>query len=153
VFSLDAGCAAPGPVLAPVDQARADGVVEHVGDRSGEVRLVADDPAAEACAEEVAVAAVAVVELERVGAVQELHAGGEVGERGLDDEVVVVAHETQGVDLPGVAADCEEEEAQEAAAILVVAVDRVSVHAAGRDVVDAGWREGATRLAGHSRRR
>ena len=119
-----------------------------------EVRLVADDPAAEAAHEEVAVAAVAMVELERVGAVQELHAGGEVGEGGLDDEVVAVAHPGRGLGWSTCRrGDGEAEEAQEAAAVLVVAVDRVSVHAARRDVVDAGGRQGAARLAGHKWRR
>src|SRR4051794_20535169 len=55
----------PRPVVRVVDEARADGIVQHVAGRPLEVRIVPDHPCAEAVAEEVAVAAVAAVELER----------------------------------------------------------------------------------------
>ena len=43
---------APGPVLAPIDQAGADGVVEDVLERVLVVLLVVDDPGGEPLAEE-----------------------------------------------------------------------------------------------------
>jgi hypothetical protein len=101
------------------------------------VLLVPDDPGAEAVAEEVALTGVAAVELERVCAVQELHARGEIVESRLDDEVVVVAHQAEGVDLPVVAPDSKEAQAQELPAVVVVPVDARAVHAFRGDVVDA----------------
>jgi len=61
--------AAPRPVRCAVDEAGPDRVVQDVFDGGPEVLLVPDHPAAEAVAEEVAVPAVARVELERMDAV------------------------------------------------------------------------------------
>ena len=58
----------------------------------------------EAVAEEVPRPAVALVELLGVGPVQDLHAGRQRLEVGLDDQVVVVAHQAERVEVPAEAA-------------------------------------------------
>lgn len=63
------------------------------------------DPRREAVAEEVAAAVVAPVERLRVDAVQAVHAVGEAPELRLDDEVVVVRHQAEGMDAPAVVPD------------------------------------------------
>jgi hypothetical protein len=72
VFGLR-GHAAPGPVLAAADEARADGVVEDVLDRGREVLLVSDHARPEALGEKRAEATVPRVVLARVVAVEPLH--------------------------------------------------------------------------------
>jgi hypothetical protein len=67
------GHAAPGPVPAAADEARADGVVEDVLDRGGEVLLVPDHARPEALGEKRAEATVPRVVLARVVAVEPLH--------------------------------------------------------------------------------
>src|SRR4051812_30151323 len=69
--------AAPRPVAGAGAEPGSDGVVQDVGAGLAEVVVVADHPAMEAVTEEVAGAAVAFVELLRIGAVQDLHSGGE----------------------------------------------------------------------------
>jgi hypothetical protein len=67
------GHTAPGPVLAAADEAGADGVVEDVLDRGGEVLLVPDHARPEALGEKRAEATVPRVVLARVVAVEPLH--------------------------------------------------------------------------------
>jgi len=71
------------------------------------VFFVFDDPGVEAAAEEVAFAAVFLVEGGGVFAVEQFHAGGELRDGRFDDQVVVVAHQAVGVHGPAVAADAE----------------------------------------------
>jgi hypothetical protein len=101
------------------------------------VFLRAHDPGGEAVAEEVAAAAVAAVEALGVDAVQPAHARGQVGAAGVDDEVVVVAHQAERVCDPGEASDRPREDGEEEPPIVVVAEDPASVHAAAVDVVGA----------------
>jgi hypothetical protein len=72
VFGLR-GHAAPGPVLAAADEARADGVVEDVLDRGREVLLVSDHARPEALGEKRAEATVPRIVLAGVVAVEPLH--------------------------------------------------------------------------------
>jgi len=81
------------------------------------VVVVLDDPAGEALAEEVAPALVAAVERLRVDAVEAVHAVGEAPELGLDDQVVVVRHQAEGVDAPVVPLDGLSEQAEEEAVL------------------------------------
>jgi hypothetical protein len=117
------------------------------------VVVVADHPAAKPVAEEVSRPAVALVELLRVGAVQDLHAGRQRLEVGLDDQVVVIAHQTECVEVPAESAHDDSEQAKEVAAVLVVAVDPRPVDAARGDVVVATGREDVAGQAGHRARR
>jgi hypothetical protein len=67
---------------------------------------------------------VASVEGLGVVAVQALEAGRELLDGRLDDEVVVVRHQAERVELPIVLPDDEAEEPEEEAAVVVVPVDR-----------------------------
>jgi hypothetical protein len=57
-------------------------------------------------------------------------------EAALDDQVVVGAHQAEGMDPPAEALRRDAEEVQEAPAIVVVAEDQHVVDPKGRDVVD-----------------
>ena len=69
--------------------------------------FVFDHPGVEAAAEEVAFAAVFLVEGGGVFAVEQFHAGGELRDGRFDDQAEVVAHQAVGVHGPAVAADAE----------------------------------------------
>ena len=77
----------------------------------------------EAAAEEVAFAAVFLVEGGGVFAVEQLHAGGELRDGCFEDQVVVVGHQAVGVHGPAVEADAEFEHCQEGEPVVVVAND------------------------------
>jgi hypothetical protein len=86
-------------------------------------------------------AAVPLVEGTCVLAVQVAHAVREVGERGLDEQVVVVTEETAGVQPPAVAAADALQDPDEDLAVAVVQEDRAVVVPLRADVVvRAGFR-------------
>jgi hypothetical protein len=128
-----------------VDKACPDRVLEDVFDRVGEVVVVLDDPGGEARAEEVAPALVAAVEGLRVDAVEAAHAVGEAPELGLDDQVVVVRHQAEGVDAPVVALDGLGEQGEEEAVFVGCQEGGGLRHAARGHVVDAFGRQGVPR--------
>ena len=88
----------------------------------------------EAGAEEVAEALVTAVEALGVDAVEPLHAGGEVGAGGVDDEVVVRVHEAEGVAAPAVALDRLGQQLEEEHAVVVVLEQELGEHRVGGDV-------------------
>jgi hypothetical protein len=110
------------------------------------VVVVLDDPGREALAEEVPPALVASVVRLRVRAVQALEPVGEPPELGLDDQVVVVRHQAEGVDAPVVALDLAREEREEEAVVVAVAKGGRAGDAPGGDVVDAFRRKLAARV-------
>ena len=114
--------------------------------------VVFDDPGVEAAAEEVAFAAVFLVEGGGVFAVEQLHAGGELRDGCFEDQMVVVGHQAVGVHGPAVEADAEFEHCQEGEPVVVVAVDRAAVDAAGGDVEAAVGELGAKRSRHRLRR-
>ncbi len=79
----------------------------------------------------------ALVESQRVDAVQAVEPPGEVGGRRLDDHVVVRGHQAEGVDGPAEARDTVGKQLQEGHAVGVVAVDRAAIDPAGGDVKNA----------------
>jgi hypothetical protein len=91
----------------------------------------------------------ACVERHRVDAVEVLHPLGDVRVRRLDDEVVVVGHQREGVDRPAPLARDLAEQADEEAPVAVVDVDRLLPHAACNHVVDAVYDSRATQ-PGHA---
>jgi len=109
------------------------------------VVLVLDDPAGEALAEEVAPALVAAVERLRVDAVEAVHAVGEAPELGLDDQVVVVRHQAEGVDAPVVPLDGLSEQREEEAVFVGCQKGGGLRDAARGHVVDAFGRQGVPR--------
>jgi hypothetical protein len=84
---------APRPVLAALDEARADRVVEDVLERVLVVLLVVDDPGREALAEECALAAEASVVLSGVVALEPLDGRREVFDPAVDERVIVRSHQ------------------------------------------------------------
>jgi hypothetical protein len=95
---------------------------------------------------------VASVEPLGVAAVQALESRRELLDGRRHDEVVVVRHQAEGVQLPLVPPDDEAEKPEERAAIVVVAVDGDAPSAAGGDVEEAVG-EDVTRHARHRVRR
>jgi hypothetical protein len=79
-----------------------DGIVEDVVECLVVLLFGLDHCGPEAPAEDVILSAVALVEGAGVLAVEVTHAVGEVGERRLDDEVVVIAEQAAGVQPPAV---------------------------------------------------
>jgi hypothetical protein len=101
------------------------------------VLLALDYPAVEAVAEKVPGSRVLLVEALRIAAVEQLHPRGQVGTGAFEDEVVVVAHQAEGVHGPAIPADGELEERQEKQAVEIVEVDPAAVDTPGRDVEEA----------------
>jgi len=99
----------------------------------------------------VAGAAVSLVEALRVDPVEALHPAGEERAGGLDDEVVVGAHQAEGVGPPVAAVDHAGEEAEERTPVVVVPVGVRAGDGTGGDVVDP-VREVASQLSRHRRR-
>jgi hypothetical protein len=139
--------ATPRPLLRCFTQPRAHRVLEQVVDHDREVRLVLDQPGGEAAAEEVAAAPVLGIEGLRVAAVQALHPGREQSALRFDDEVVVVAHQAEGVQLPAVALGSRAQQREKEEPILVVAEDQAPRDPARDHVVDPVGEE----TARHSR--
>jgi len=112
-----------------------DRVVQHVFERLGVLLFGLDHSGPEAFAEDVVTSAVPLVEGTGVLAVQVAHAVGEVRERRLDDEVVVVAEQAASVEPPAVAAADAPQELDEDGAIPVVDEDRSAAVPLRADVV------------------
>jgi hypothetical protein len=105
------------------------------------VLVVLDHPGGEAFAPEVSPALVPAVEGLGVDAVDVLEAVREAPELGLDDQVVVVRHQAEGVDPPLLPLDGAREQAQEEAVLVGCAEDGGARNASRRHVVDAFRRE------------
>jgi tRNA nucleotidyltransferase/poly(A) polymerase len=91
---------------------------------------------------------VAKVEALGVDAVQHVHACGQVCLGRLDDEVVVRAHQAEGVAAPRIALDDVREEYEEQATIVVVPEDHRARHAS-RDDVEEPVRQISSKAASH----
>ncbi len=112
-----------------------DRVVDDVLDGVVVLLLGLDHPRPEPLAEDVMLSAVALVESTGVLAVEVAHPVGEVRERGLDEQVVVVPQQAAGVEAPAVAPPDPLQDLDEDAAIPVVLEDRAVVVALRSDVV------------------
>ena len=112
--------------------------------------LVADHPGAEPIAEQMAVAAVTLVEGLRVASVQALHPVGKALAPCLDEQMEVIVEKDPGDAVPRVVADRAAHELGPVVAIVVVADDVLPSDAAGRDVEDAVGGKHAARLTGHA---
>jgi hypothetical protein len=115
------------------------------------VLVAFDEDRAEAGLEEVAAASVSAVECLCVAAVELSHRDREVGARRLQQQVVVVVHQAVGVADQAVPLDDVRNELEEAAAVGVVADDRLSIVAARDHVVEASGEGDAERPADSSR--
>jgi hypothetical protein len=112
-----------------------DRVVEDVLQRLRVLLFRLDHPGPEPFAEDVVASAVTLVEGAGVLAVEVAHAIGEVRERRLDDEVVVVAEQGASVQPPAVAAADARQELEENGTVPVVKEDRSAAVPLRADVV------------------
>ena len=112
-----------------------DRVVEDVVDRVVVLLLRLDHPRPEPLAEDMVPAAVPLVEGAGVLAVQVAHAVGEVRQRSLDEEVVVVAEQAAGMEAPAIVALDPSQNLEEDPPVVVVLEDRSVVVALRPDVV------------------
>jgi hypothetical protein len=119
-------------------------IVEDVLERVLVLFLGLDHPRPEPATEHVVLAAVALVEGTGVAAVEVAHAVGEVRERRLDEQVVVVSHQAAHVQPPAVAALDASENVDEDRAVPGVPEDRGLVVPARADVVVGAGGEVAT---------
>jgi hypothetical protein len=92
------------------------------------------------------------VEGQGAGAVQEVHALGEPPALGLDDQVLVGRHQTEGAAAPAAALDFGGEQTQEEPTLVVVQKDRCPRDSPRDDVVDACRRMLVARSASPGRR-
>jgi hypothetical protein len=112
-----------------------DRVVQHIFERLRVLLFRLDHSGPEPFAEDMVAPAVTLVEGPGVLAVQIAHAVGEVCERRLDDEVVVVAEQAASVEPPAVAAADAPQEPDEDGAVPVVEEDRSAAVPFRADVV------------------
>jgi hypothetical protein len=120
-----------------VAEARAYRVTPDVVDRIVEVFVARDLAGVEASLEEMADPVVALVEPLGVEAVQTVLPGREARELGLDDEVVVIAHQAIGVTSPSESPRNLVQQPHERLPVLVVHVDPPTLDPTRSDVVDA----------------
>ncbi len=92
------------------------------------------------------------VEPLRVAAVEALHAGGELGDGCVHDQVVVRAQYAEREDGPAEVVDVVKQKMEEAAAVEVVAERRRGIHAARPDMEEPVGKQ-SPQLASHLVRR
>ena len=112
--------------------------------------VVANLPQREAVTPEVAAARVLRVELLGVDAVDAMERLREVVAQALDDEVVVVRHQAESVNVEAEAFDCLPQLGEEAAAVVAVEVDGAAFDTARRRVPDAVGGERRARQPWHA---
>jgi hypothetical protein len=112
--------------------------------------VVAHLPEGVAVTPEVAAARVLRVEVLGVDTVDTVKRPGEVIADALDDEVVVVRHQAESVDVQAEPLDCLPELGEEAAAVVAVEEDRAAFDAARGRVPDAVVGKRGARQPGHA---
>jgi hypothetical protein len=131
----------------PADEPVVKGIVDDVLDRRLVLIVRLDHLRPVAAAEDVILPLVAFVEGPGVAAVQVTHPVGEVRQRCLDEQVVVVTHQAAHVSAPAVAPFDSAQDVEEDDPVSIVQHDRRVVVAADPDVVErAGFEvtEGAS---------
>ena len=141
---------APRPVDRTLAQPGADRVRQHVLAGCAQVLVVANLPQREAVTPEVAGARVLRVELLGVDAVDAMERLREVIAQALDDEVVVVRHQAESVNVEAEAFDRLPQLGEEAAAVVAVEVDGAAFDTARRRVPDAVGGERRARQPWHA---
>jgi hypothetical protein len=122
-------------LIEPADEPVVEGVIQDVVDRGLVLILRLDHFRPVAAAEDVVLPLVAFVEGAGIGAVQIPHPIGEVWQWGLDQEVVVVSHQTAHVSEPAVAPFDPAQDVEEDDPVSIVEHDRSVVVAPDPDVV------------------
>ncbi len=135
----------PGPLLGPLDQPGPDRVEVDVAADLEEVAFLFDQVALEAPLKQVPAATVAAVEVPGVAPVELLHAGREVRLGRFDEQVLVIAHQDEGVQPPAVDLDGAPQPRDPLVTVGVIADNGPPLVTAGDDVVegtselDAKW--------------
>jgi len=124
-----------------------DRVVEDVVEGVVVLILGLDHLRPEPLPEDVMLAAMALVEGAGVLAVEVAHAVGEVGQRRLDEQVVMVAQQAPGVEAPAVSPPDAPQDVEEDSPVPVVLEDRGVVVALRPDVVVGAGGEVAVRAS------
>jgi hypothetical protein len=122
-------------LIEPADEPVVEGVIHDVVDRGLVLILRLDHFRPVAAAEDVVLPLVTFVEGAGIGAVQIPHPIGEVWQWGLDQEVVVVSHQTAHVSEPAVAPFDPAQDVEENDPVSIVEHDRSVVVAPDPDVV------------------
>jgi hypothetical protein len=122
-------------------------VVEDVSERLLVLVLGLDHVRPEALAEDVVLAPVTLVERARILSVEVAHPLGQIRERCLDEEVVVVAEQAARVKAPAVVAAHAPQDLQKDGAVPVVEEDRRVVVPFRPDVVEGAGLEVTKRPA------
>ena len=138
------GSGAPGPLFRALDESRADGVVENVGDRVLVVLLVMDHPRGEARTKECSFPTEAGVVLARVVTLEPLDGRRESLHGAVDDGVVVGRHQAVGVDAEHPTSEALLQEGQEGAEVLCVAEERRRMNCVAGEVEVPVGQLGAT---------
>ena len=128
--------AAPRKLPRPAHLPYAHWVQVNVATQLKQVGILVDKQRLVASLKEVAGAAVPAIEVLRVGAAQLPHGARQVGVRGRDQQMVVVAHEHISMQPQAMAMNDAGQALQEARAIALIAVDRLALITARRDVVE-----------------
>jgi hypothetical protein len=135
----------------PADEPVVEGVVDDVLDRGFVLLVRLDHLGPVAAAEDVILPLVAFVEGAGVAAVQVPHPVGEVRQRGLDEDVVVVPNQAAHVRAPAVAPFDPAQDVEENHPVAIVHDDRSVVVAADPDVVEGTSFEVAVRPSHRSK--
>jgi hypothetical protein len=122
-------------LIEPAGEPVVEGVIHDVVDRGLVLILRLDHFRPVAAAEDVVLPLVTFVEGAGIGAVQIPHPIGEVWQWGLDQEVVVVSHQTAHVSEPAVAPFDPAQDVEEDDPVSIVEHDRSVVVAPDPDVV------------------
>jgi hypothetical protein len=140
---------APGPVLAAVDKARPNRVVEDVRERVLVVLFVVDDPGGEPLAEERSLTTEPGVVLPGVVALDPLHGRRQIFDPGVDECVVVRPHQAEGVEPESPTLRALREERDERPIVVPVAEQPGFVDGGRGQVEEAVWQFSAE-YSGHA---
>lgn len=138
----------PRPILDRGAEASADRILDDVSARFGEVALAFDASRGESVCEEVSEAAMSFVEPLSVASVQALKTAGELAPGGVEHQVIVRRHETEGVDGPAVGLDACAHDCEERAPVVIVPEDRAPIDPS-RDHVEVTVRKRGAEDAWH----
>jgi len=125
---------APRPVLAALDEARANRVVEDVVHGVLVVLFVVDDPGGKPLAEQCSLALEARVVLAGIVALDPLHGRREILDPGVDERVVVRPHQAVGMQPEAPTPDALREQRREGSVVVAVAEQPGFVNGVGGQV-------------------
>ncbi|MFN8188465.1 MAG: hypothetical protein U0R69_15450 [Gaiellales bacterium] len=132
--------ARPRPTPRTRANAGPDRVQNDIASKLEQVGLTLDENRRVTALKHVTDAPMPAVEALRMVAPHLLHPASQVGPRSLDEEVVVIAHQTVGMHAPGEALTDRRENGEEPLTIPGIQEDRLARVPAGDDVVQRTWK-------------